>query len=88
MIVAMALKLGAIDEGSDAAVGGLVQLLVLDKRGSREVDVSATAGDPMDAASWDEVTVGHGALKRYHPLFRVPYLASGEPDLCLHHISD
>ena len=88
MVVATALKLGAIDEGNDATVGGLVQLLVVDRSGSREVDVSSTAGDPMDAASWDEVTVGHDALKRYHPLFRVPYLASGEPDLSLHHISD
>jgi hypothetical protein len=88
MMVAAALKLGAIDESADATVGGLVQLLVLDKTGSRIVDVSSTAGDPMDAASWDQVTVEHDVLKRYHRLYCVPYLASGEPDLHLQHISD
>jgi hypothetical protein len=42
----------------------------------------------MDAASWDQVTVEHDVLKRYHRLYCVPYLASGEPDLHLQHISD
>jgi hypothetical protein len=63
-------------------------LLILDRSGSRTLSVSSTGGDPMDPASWRDATVELDALKRYHGLFRVPYLASGELDLSLRHISD
>jgi len=88
MMVTGALKLGVIDQGIDATVGGWVQLLILDRTGSRTVSISSTGGDPMDAASWDEATAEHAALKRYHGVYRVPYLASGEFDVSLRHISD
>jgi len=88
MMVAATLKVDVIDQDIDATVGGWVQLLILDRNGSRTVSISSTGGDPMDAASWDEATVEHAALRRYHGLYRVPYLASGGFDLGLHHISD
>jgi hypothetical protein len=88
MLVTAALKRGVIDEGVDAKVGGLVQLLIVDRDGSRTVEVSSTGGDPMKAESWVQATAEHDRLKRYHGLYRVPYLASGKLDVGLHHISD
>ena len=88
VLVTAALKLGVIDEGIDAKVGGLVQLLIVDRDGSRTVEVSSTGGDPMKADSWVQATAEQDRLKRYHGLYRIPYLASGEFDLALHHISD
>jgi hypothetical protein len=88
MLVTAALKRGVIDEATWPTVGGWVQLLIVDRSGSRRVSVSSTGGDPMEASSWLQATVEHDRLKRYHELYRVPYLASGEFDLGLHHISD
>lgn len=87
MLVTAALKGGVIDEAVDATVGGWVQLLIVDRTGLRTIRVSSTSGDPI-ADPWVEATLGHDLLKRYHELYRVPYLASGQFDLALHHISD
>jgi hypothetical protein len=88
MMVAATLKLDVIDEGIDATVGGRVQLLILDRTGSRTVSVSTTDSDALEPSSWRDSTVQHESLRRYHEMHRVPYLASGELDLRLHHISE
>ena len=76
---------GVIEPGEDPKVGGYVQFAVLSEQGWREDKISTTS-TPDIPETWQQVTVERDALRRYHEVWKVPRLASGELDFGLHRL--